>query len=622
MALISNQLYLHRGGIKIAIEKEEEVFTFIPTRDEDISLVEALNGALVVSPISNGIFKVHADAETVDAAMDKIRNYPTQTVCHHAYRPLKTEGTRYYIQDSINVKFTAGTAKISIEKILDKYGLAILREYEHLSGTYLLRVMGSSGVNPVKLSNIIADAPEIEFAEPNLVERNQPAYVPQDSLFGRQWHLRSWNGPHAELGADVDATTAWDITRGDPGVVVAIIDDGVDLNHPDFRRNGKVVYPKDYIDGDSNPFPTATANNYHGTPCAGVAVADENGCGVVGIAPKCSLLPIRFSLNAGDNMLVDIFTYAARYADVISCSWGPVPAYAPLSSVVSSTIQYVSRYGGSRGNGSLICFAAGNYNAPINDPKNTGFKWRHPTLGVRKVVGPILNGWAAHSDIVTVSACTSQKRKAAYSNWGKEISITAPSNNFHPLSPQTFVPGLGIWTTDNERFGSGFTRHSIYTGDFGGTSSATPLVAGIAALVRSANPNLSALDIKALLESSTDKIVDRKPDTVLKLKKGTYNSSGHSGWFGYGKIDAAKAVAIANLTAISFFNDILPLFRPKDIESMRAITGLNLSNYRDVLNNRKHILEELKTGRMPCDGAWPKEEVEKFERWVDTGAAP
>ncbi|MEM9821077.1 MAG: S8 family serine peptidase, partial [Bacteroidota bacterium] len=146
---------------------------------------------------------------------------------------------------------------------------------------------------------------------------------------------------------------------------------------------------------------------------------------------------------------------------------------------------------------------------------------------------------------VGCSASTSQNRKAAYSNWGKEISVCAPSDNWHPIDQQAFVPGRGIWTTDNETIGVGFTDNSRYTGNFGGTSSATPLVAGIIGLMRSINPDLSHKQIQQILKNSSDKIEDSNADIVLNHNKGQYNGKGHSEWFGYGKVNAAEAVAQA-----------------------------------------------------------------------------
>jgi hypothetical protein len=252
-------------------------------------------------------------------------------------------------------------------------------------------------------------------------------------------------------------------------------------------------------------------------------------------------MPIRFNLNADDNLLYDIFDYTSKKADVISCSWGPVPVYTPLSSLLFNQMTEITTTGGRRGTGCIVAFAAGNFNAPVVDVKNKSFWWRHPRNGMKQTKGPIRNGYASHPNVVCVSASTSLNEKAAYSNWGKEINICAPSNNWHPTSPQTKLAGRNIWTADNDKYGVGY-ESGPYTGRFGGTSSATPVVAGIAALMISVNPHLSGDQIREILHSSSDKIVDKNPDIILGHKKGTYDENGHSEWFGYGKVNAFEAV--------------------------------------------------------------------------------
>ncbi|HJV81429.1 S8 family serine peptidase [Noviherbaspirillum sp.] len=97
------------------------------------------------------------------------------------------------------------------------------------------------------------------------------------------------------------------VTRGERSIVVALIDDGFDLSHPDFDGPGKIVSPKDYVDGNANPFPEAAHDDYHGTPCAGVAIAESNGRGVVGVAHGCAFMPVRFPLAADDDGHCDWF---------------------------------------------------------------------------------------------------------------------------------------------------------------------------------------------------------------------------------------------------------------------------------------------------------------------------
>jgi subtilisin family serine protease len=540
-------LYVWRGGKKIELEKENNRFTVIPSHPNDFEKILKVPGIRDLKPVTDKVFKVETTLNERDTTMDLLRSQALNVITHHAYHPKNTEGTVFYLTDKIIVEFKSNASIGQIEGLLDKYKLKIAKEYEGKPLTYLLQVTLTSGENPLKIANRLAEEDIILFAEPNMINRFQPSFIPSDTHFSKQWHLHAEDGPQLVANASVNAPEAWDVTQGERSIVVAVIDDGFDLSHPDFQGTGKIVFPKDYVDGDSNPFPTNENNDYHGTPCAGVAIAESNGIGVVGVAPGCAFMPVRFPLSADDDQLVEIFEEVGQKADVISCSWGPPPVNAPLPTIISTTIEKLATIGGPRGKGCVICFAAANFNAPINDPINTeGFKWRDYTGSIRITTGPILNGFATHPNVIAVASSTSLNKHASYSNWGREISVCAPSNNFHPLRPhQEFVPGRGIWTTDNESFGGGFTDNSRYTGSFGGTSSATPLVAGVAALILSANPNLSATEIKDILQSSADKIVDTDPDIVLNRNRGQYDSEGHCDWFGFGKVNAAKAVVEA-----------------------------------------------------------------------------
>jgi subtilisin-like proprotein convertase family protein len=200
----------------------------------------------------------------------------------------------------------------------------------------------------------------------------------------------------------------------------------------------------------------------------------------------------------------------------------------------------------------VIVFAAGNANRPINGTVNEQNWPKNIVQGKTNW----LSGFAVHPDVMTVSASTSLNKKAAYSNWGGNVSVCAPSNNAPPgmwFQETGFVYtqpaivsslfGLGVFTTD--QIGAAGYDAGNFTKNFGGTSSSTPIVAGVAALVLSANPDLTAQQVKRILQDTADKIVDNNPDLQLGVSGGTYDSNGHSQWFGYGKVNAAKAVRLA-----------------------------------------------------------------------------
>ncbi len=536
--------YTWRGGRKILLEKMEDRFTVMPSDNRQLERIRSIAGARAIEPVTNQVFRVETAATQRDGVMKQLRSPAFRTVVHHAYKPAGSDGTIYYVTDRILVSFKRQVKSAAIDTLLNKYALRLLKAYPFRPNTFLVQVTDTSGANPVKIANRLAAEREVRTAEPNMVNRFQPMYLPSDPLFVHQWHLHAEDGPQVLGAASVSAPEAWEITRGQRGVVIAVIDDGFDLSHPDFTGPDKVVHPKDYVDGDANPFPDTRNQDYHGTPTAGVAVAESNGVGVVGIAHGCAFMPVRFPLAADDDFLIDLFTEVGSKADVISCSWGPPPVFAPLQSDFYFLLEQLAAKGGPRGKGCVICFAAGNFNAPIADMVNpTNFAWLDAGNGIhRATVGPILNGLAAHPDVIAVAASTSLNKHAAYSNWGPEISVCAPSDNFHPLLPGAFVPGRGIWTTDNEAFGLDFQPGSRFTGGFGGTSSATPLAAGVAALVLSANPDLTALEVRSILQKTADKILDTDPDIVSGANRGQYDDAGRCDWFGFGKINAAAAV--------------------------------------------------------------------------------
>jgi subtilisin family serine protease len=556
---------LHRGSFAIPVQKEMCFFTINAHSARDVQRLSEWELVEDMKPVFGNVYKIKTRSDALDDLMKSMRE--ENLVSHHAYCPEGDPSTRYYLTDMLIVTFKPGTRTSVIEKLLEKHGLTYAKSYPGLDQTHLLRVTKTSGKNPVKVSNDLLEHPYVLCAEPNLINRFEPAYEPVDKYFARQWHLKSEKGIELVADASVDAPKAWDITKGSREVVVAILDDGFDLTHPDLRGPGKVVFPRDFADGDADPFPGK--EDYHGTSVAGVAIGEENGEGIVGVAPGCAFMPIRFRLSADDDTLWEIFHFTGARADVICCSWNTVPVYSPLPSILDKKFTQLVAAGGPKGKGVVLCFAAGNFNAPVYQDGNANFQWLHPTQGRKVTQGSILNGFAAHPDVITLAASTSQNKKAAYSNWGKEISLTAPSNNFHPLDPQVRLPGRGIWTTDNHHEGNGYSP-GRYTGAFGGTSSAAPLVAGIAALIRTANPALTALEVKKVLIETADKITDPSADIIIGHRKGNYDATGHSEWFGYGKVNAAKAVQRAK--------DLIPAVSPEQAVSEGIFIAAALVN--------------------------------------------
>lgn len=543
---MSTNNYFWQGGRKIAIKHTESDITLQAPNIEAAKAEAVKAGVSLENMVQVGSNLVRATAPADrNSLMSQLRK--SGTIVHHIYRTPGQPDSRYLITDTFFVKFKPETTAQTIEQYIQDENLEVVQDLRQ--NTLLLRVTTATGRNPIKTANLAAARSDVEYAEPNLVRPLQRFdFIPADELFPQQWHLHApVDGAELVAGAEIFAPEAWEITQGSRDIVICVADDGFDLTHPDFQGEGKVVGRLNAFESNENVFYNddvlPKGNDYHGTPCAGVALAEINGQGTVGVAPGCAFLAVRFPLEFDDAAMIQLFQRISREADIVSCSWGVGPAEEPLSQTFFDVISDLVRNGGRRGKGLVICVAAGNHNCPIKDLDNTlTYQYFHPWFGIIPYSGPVDRWIAAHPDVITVSGCTSLKTRAAYSSWGREISVCAPTNNFYDLTNEK-LPGRGIVTTDNETMGEDFTPNSRYTDRFGGTSSATPTVAGVCGLVLSRNRQLTALEVKQILQQTADKDLQIESDTPVN-KPGDF-VDGFSLWFGYGKVNAFKAVKAA-----------------------------------------------------------------------------
>jgi subtilisin family serine protease len=542
--------YFWQGGRKIQVRQDESQVT-IHAENEGEARVAAERAGLelrAAETAAPGLVQAEIVGDR-DAAMARLRSQ--QNIVHHVYRDQSSPDNEVLITDTFFVKFKPDTPDSRISEYLAAEHLEVVQEMGNR--TYLVRVTNETGRNPIRAANAAASRGDVEYAEPNLIRRLTRFFIPNDTLFSNQWHLHAPTaGADLVAGAGIFAPEAWDITRGRREIVVAVADDAFDLTHSDFQGEGKVVARLNATiqSGPGNPIQwtddvSPRPGDYHGTPCLGVAVAEGNGTGVVGVAPGCSLVAVRFPLEMSDAHFITMFRKISTLADVVSCSWGVGPANAPMSTALRTEMATLARTGGRRGKGLIFCIAAGNNNCPVQDLTNTRTYRFRTQFGIGSYSGPVDRWVAAHPDAITVSACTSLKTRSAYSSWGRQISVCAPTDNWDDLG-QISPPGRGITTTDNEGFGQGsdFTPGSRFTGEFGGTSSATPTVAGLCGLVLSANSSLTALEVRALIQRTADKDLSLVTHTPVNEAGDFIN--GFSLWFGHGKINAARAVTEAS----------------------------------------------------------------------------
>jgi subtilisin family serine protease len=453
------------------------------------------------------------ETDKLEDTMDELRKASESDVITHVYTMDDTEKGRVIPTGTLTIIFKSGVKKNERENLLAEFGLEIVNEIDYLPNGYTVKLTEDSKKNPLKISAELQQREQIEIAEFDMAFKVSFQYVPADELYPRQWHLKN-RGDSLGLkeGADVKAEEAWEISRGSRNITLSIMDDAVDIEHPEFNAPRKIVAPRDFGQDDTDPSPFGHDDN-HGTACAGVAVAEENGTGIVGLAPGCALMPIRMHNELSDDNVVALFQYAIdNNADVISCSWSAASDYFPLSAKISGIIRKAATQGRRNKKGCVILFAASNRGSPLDGEKDGRI---------------FLNGFAVHPNVIAVGASNSLDEHSSYSNFGPELALCAPSNGRGSFSGKR---GRGICTTD--RLGLKGYDLGDYTYSFGGTSSATPLAAGLAALLLSVNPELTSSEVKQCMMKTADKIDEENGQYV----------DGHSPFYGHGRINAHKAL--------------------------------------------------------------------------------
>ena len=392
--------------------------------------------------------------------------------------------------------------------------------------------------------------PDILEAVPNY--RVYAFREPNDKLYDHQWNLTVMNLPQA-----------WDITIGDPSVIVAVVDTGVLFEHPDLR--GNLIQGYDFIDnilysldGDGRD-PDANdpgdqlpgGSSFHGTHVAGtVAAMSNNSEGVAGISWLTKIMPLRVLGQGGVGTVYDV-EQALRYAAGLPNDSGTVPAQS--ADVINFSLGGPGVYAGFQqlmadiyNAGVMVVAAAGNENTDAPS---------YP---------------AALDGVISVGAVDILKRRASYSNYGPYIDVVAPGGD--SSTPDINGDGLpdSILSTIGDETGSGSGKQKIeYTFDTSaGTSMSAPHVAGVISLMKAVNPALTPSDFDNLLKSG--KITD------------DLGYTGRDDDFGYGLINAQKAVS----AAIELGGGVAPQPAPLLVVNPRSLNfGLNRTSATLTLSN-------------------------------------
>jgi subtilisin family serine protease len=492
-----------------------------------------------------------------------------------------TQGLSYndsdelFVSKEITFRFKDNITETQCNLIYNQFGLTLVKK----NSIYEL-VKVSNTADALVIANNLYETGMFVFCTPDFWVTATPAeYIPNDTYFNEQWYLHNTgqgtnDGKGTTFDADIDAPEAWELTKGDPSIVIAVIDNGVTSDHPDLPNSRQIRLPGSnfaaFYDGSTNPNDPSpilsncvNCNQNHGNACAGIiAATQDNNEGITGIAPLCKIMPIKIAYFG--IMPVSLFTDAIIFADehdadVISNSWNiGGPQIPSLNFAVQSAINA----------GRAVIFCAGN-------------TARHDFGDDGEALFPADSGTP---NLLVVGASDRNNVQANYSPTTSHIDLVAPSHSYYPHHVNHPDDAFNIWTLDIPQlnYGDNSWRNNeldwplvgealpatgpnfaSYTGRFGGTSAAAPMVAGVVALMKSVNPCLSVQDVIDILKLSSDKVGGYNYN---------YNSSnpGHSLELGYGKLNAYRAVQLALEKNTDYF-DLFMKDNPNDI----GFTGIN-----------------------------------------------
>ena len=383
------------------------------------------------------------------------------------------------------------------------------------TGTYYVRITsGASGRQRYLLRVETTDEQKL------LDECAVSTHPYADPLYGCQWHLSN-TGQFDGADQDINVEAAWGTTLGS-GVNVAVVDEAMRTTHPDLRDN--IVTARNH-----NFFSPPHADDeeeelFHATAVAGLIGARDNELGVRGVAPRASLHSIDLlGGNASDFQEGQAMALHLRETHISNNSWGPPDTGVPQPTH-SAWFSAIERgvLTGAEGKGISYVWAAGN-GGPRGDDAN-------------------LDEYANHYGVTAVCAVNIDDTRSVWSETGANLWVCAPSDN------------------DSDQRGLMTTAPSGYEPDFGGTSGAAPVVSGVIALMRAANPELTWRDVKLILAATArknDSTNSGWEDGALQYGSSTERYSfNHE--YGFGVVDAGAAVARA-LTWPD--TDTLPAFR-------------------------------------------------------------
>ena len=476
------------------------------------------------------------------------------------------------ITREVVARFQDNATRARVDEIARERGMVVTRQLVYAGNAYVFALAGALTYRILDEVDRLRSSPWVRYAESNLLmplEIDQ--YLPNDTLWANLTHLPL-----------INCDDAWDfldnisvpLRGGSADVTIAVFDpDGVTPNHPEFTANLTDGTSKLVTSWNFNAMAAQTVAQLggdHGSQCAGVATAAfDNATGVAGIAPNCHLIGARIPTPATGVEMADAFTWAAgfdpgstnpnfpalpaRAADVISNSWGVTNA--ALSAALRDCFDFLTERG-RNGRGCVVTFSTGNLGyVQFSNQRRFAAYDRNIAVGASINVNPTnpVNSCQVDPNGNTNNLAAVVDRRAFYSPFGPEMDIVAPSHTCYQLAAGGFCGGIIDPTTTTVRVGTGglngCTAPAVcndYATSFGGTSHASPTIAGTAALVLSANPDLCWADVRRVMQLSAVQIDAANADPI-----GQWTDSDGDGavdfsqWYGAGRVDVDAAVRAA-----------------------------------------------------------------------------
>lgn len=536
--LFSQEMYYYYANNKVVLRQDDNMYCMKLNVDENIqSTIEELETFGSIEPIlgdTYGFVYLHMNPSV--GSKDLI-SYCEKNPNIETYSPIlygKNTTVPIGCIGEIILQLDKNGLSEALEELIENNNYTVLKESEMTKNQLILKSNNKNVISDFALSNALYETGLCEYAEPNFLYKD--LFTAVDSYYQEQWGLKN-TGQHSGYlpGADINIEAAWNYTTGNSNIIVAVVDEGVELNHPDLRN--RLVQGYDATNNGTAGGPLYNSEK-HGTACAGIIGAERNNTiGVSGVAPGCRLMPIHatFGSCCTDEWLANGIRYAANNgASVISNSWGG----GLESNTMNSAINYALTQGRNN-KGCVVVFAAGNnYNNEISYP-------------------------SSHSGVIAVGAMMPNGTRCNFSNYGTGLSVVAPGKYIATTDRQGNL-GYNVSTSSDE------LADKDYTKQFSGTSAACPYVAGVAALLLSYNPDLSASEVKKMIERSARKINENTPYLYFDFStlnhpawnnfapNGTWNSE-----MGYGLVDAYQALKL-----VETLHPIADLYIKDNVEDM------------------------------------------------------